>query len=205
MRNNLAENSMRPVALGRKNWLHVGHTSWRSTEEPVPGNPNPPTGTVSMFPVALTTWREPKGATIAAGGTVTGFHITSPYQPGFTMVYARSDEDFAVPRDLPGPVSTQLQIMRQRDWMNKGVLAIGPRFPKAWSKDIIAADFKYGIARLVATGDLDASSKFVTALTSALDVLAGAAGASVPLDTIVSEAASPMEKNIANAISVSLQ
>jgi hypothetical protein len=22
--NNLAENSMRPVALGRKNWLHVG-------------------------------------------------------------------------------------------------------------------------------------------------------------------------------------
>ena len=24
MSNNLAENSMRPVALGRKNWLHVG-------------------------------------------------------------------------------------------------------------------------------------------------------------------------------------
>jgi len=23
--NNLAENSMRGVALGRKNWLHVGH------------------------------------------------------------------------------------------------------------------------------------------------------------------------------------
>jgi transposase len=30
--NNLAENSMRPVALGRKNWLHVGsvkeHPNW---------------------------------------------------------------------------------------------------------------------------------------------------------------------------------
>ena len=24
MSNNLAENSMRPVALGRKNWIHVG-------------------------------------------------------------------------------------------------------------------------------------------------------------------------------------
>ncbi len=23
--NNLAENSMRPIAVGRKNWLHVGH------------------------------------------------------------------------------------------------------------------------------------------------------------------------------------
>ena len=25
--NNIAENSMRPVALGRKNWLHVGSTT----------------------------------------------------------------------------------------------------------------------------------------------------------------------------------
>ena len=185
--------------------LTATHTSWLATQEPVPGNPNPPTGTVSMFPVALTTWRGPGGASIAAGQVAAGFHITSAYLPGLTMVYARSAEDYAVPPDLPAPVNTQLQRMRQRDWMNKRVVAIGPRFPKAWSKDVIAADFKDGVARLVATGDLDASSKFVTALNSALDALIAPTGASVPIDGVIPTAATPTEKNIANAISVSLQ
>jgi transposase len=30
--NNLAENAMRPVALGRRNWIHVGSSGVRSTE-----------------------------------------------------------------------------------------------------------------------------------------------------------------------------
>ncbi len=179
--------------------------SWVATLEPVPGNPNPPGGTVSMSPVALATWRESKGALIGVGGTVSGFHLTSSYLPGFTVIYARSDEDYAVPANLPSAVAAQLQVMRQRDWMNKRVLGIGPRFPRAWSRDTIAADFKDGIAHLTATGDLDPSSRFVTALNAVLGALTTARGAAVPLDSALATAATPLEQTIANAVSVSLQ
>ena len=181
------------------------HTSWSSTQEPVGGNPNPPVGTVSMFPVALITWRSPTETSIAPGGITTSFQVESPYLPGFTTVYARSGEDYAVPMGLPASVNAQLQIMRQRDWINNKVMAIGPRFPRAWTKDVIAADFKDGIAHLERAGALDASSRFVVALSFALDTFIGAAGATVPLNTIIPLAATPMEKNIANAISISLQ
>lgn len=185
--------------------LSATHSSWQAALEQVSTAPNPPTNTVSMGTVALTTWSSPIGAAIPAGGSVTGFNVTSNYLPGFTIVYARSDTDYSLPANLPAQVTQQLAVMRQRDWMNQRLLAIGPRFPKGWTRDVIAADFKNGISRLVSAGILSSSSPFVAALGPALDALIASGGAPVPLEAAISAAASAQEKSIANAVSISLQ
>jgi hypothetical protein len=158
-----------------------------------------------MSPVMLLRWQEPSGASIAAGKGVSGFSVTSPYLPGLTIAYARSDVDYAVPPGLPAAVNAQLQVMRERDWMNRAVPAIGPRFPRAWTRDVIAADFKAGIYKLVASGDLDPTSAFVVSLRPALDNIISSGGGSVLLGPVVSAATTTLETSIANAISISLQ
>ena len=78
-------------------------------------------------------------------------------------------------------VNDQLAVMRQPDWMNSRVLAIGPRFPREWSRDVIAADFKYGIAHMVRLGLLNATSNFVGLLNANLDTLIANGGPGTPL------------------------
>ena len=185
--------------------LSASHPSWAFSQQPANADPNPPKGTVSMSPVVLANWNSPATSPLQPNATVAGFHVESAYLPGFTLFYARSDEDYAVPAALPTAVNNQLAVMRQRDWMNSRALAIGPRFPKEWTRDVIAADFKDGVARLIESGNLDATSNFVTLLNSALDTLIGAQGAAIPLDSTIAAAGSPTEKSIANAISISLR
>jgi hypothetical protein len=181
----------------------ASHSSWTTSQETAAGSPA--AGLVGITPVALASWHAPAGGAIAASSAVSGFHVTSRYRPGLTFIYARSGEDYALPAPLPAQVSSQLDVMRQRDWMNKRVVGIGPRFPSDWTRDIIAADFKGGIARLIQTGDLDASSAFVTMLNGSLDVVINTQGASTPFAPVVALAGTQLEKNIANAISISLQ
>jgi hypothetical protein len=74
-----------------------------------------------------------------------------------------------------------------------------------WTRDVIAADFKNGVAQLIRAGSLDASSPFVTAVNSKLDVLINLQGAGSALNDVIAAASSTLEKNIANAMAVSLQ
>lgn len=181
------------------------HPSWAFSRMAANTDPNPPTGTVSMSPVTLGNWHAPQAGSLAPGGTVAGFQIASHYLPGLTLIYSRSDDDYAVPSTLPAAVLSQLAPMQQRDWMNNRSVGIGPRFPTEWTNDVIAADFKDGVARLTESGVLNQASQFVTLLNSALDTLIGAPGASIPLDAVIAAAGTPMEKNIASAIAVSLR
>jgi hypothetical protein len=185
--------------------LSATHPSWTYSQVAAKADPDPPQKTVSMSPVILATWLAPQTGSLPPGGTVSGFQVSSPYLPGLTLIYARSNDDYAIPSTLPAPVGSQLAIMRQPDWMNMRIVGIGPRFPKEWTRDVIAADFKDGVARLIESGGLNGSSQFVTSLNSALETLIGAAGASVPLDAVLAAAETPMEANIASAISVSLK
>ncbi|MGA7240667.1 MAG: hypothetical protein WBY44_33595 [Bryobacteraceae bacterium] len=185
--------------------ISASHPSWTFDEHAATSDPNPPKGTVSMSPVVLASWHSPAPNLLQPSATVSGFDLKSPYLPGLTLIYARSDEDYALSSPLPAAVNNQLAVMRQPDWMNSRVLAIGPRFPKAWGKDVIAADFKDGVAHLIQLGDLSATSNFVTLLNSALNTLVLSQGASVPLASTIAAAGTPLEKSIANAISISLQ
>jgi hypothetical protein len=181
------------------------HPSWIYSQVPASTDPNPAKGMVSLSPIIMATWSAPSNQPLPHGGSVPGFLVNSPYRPGLTIMYARSDNDYALPSGLPASVISQLAPMRQPGWMNKRIDGIGPRFPEEWTRDVIAADFKNGIARLIASGELSSSSPFVTALNSALDTLIGAAGASIPLGSVIAATGTPMEANIASAIAVSLQ
>ena len=142
---------------------------------------------------------------VAPGQKVEGVRIRSPYRPGFTLLYARSAEDYALPEDAPAAVREQLEVMRAPEWMNKAVIVIGPRFPKEWGGEIMAEDFEHGIARLTQEGELDASSKLVTAIKDALDVVHRSGQAVSPLGGAGLAAATPLEAAIQNAISLSLK
>ncbi|HEX4138400.1 MAG TPA: hypothetical protein VHY84_27565 [Bryobacteraceae bacterium] len=184
----------------------ASHPSWNTTMEV--GSPStvlPPAGMVGLTPVLFASWHAPANGAVRPNSTVSGFQIVSHYRPGLTFVYARSAEDYAVPATLPAPVSSQLDVMRQRDWMNKRITGIGPRFPDDWTRDVVAADFRDGIARLIVAGELDASSNFVTMLNTSLDTIISSQGAPIPLASVIAVAGSQLEKNIANAISLSLQ
>jgi len=184
----------------------ASHASWTTTQETTAAAPTGGlTGLVGITPVAFASWHAPANAAIAAGSAVSAFQLTSRYRPGLTFIYARSGEDYAVPSTLPVQVSSQLNVMRQPDWMNKRAVGIGPRFPSDWTRDVIAADFKDGVTRLIQTGDLDASSTFVAMLNTSLITVINTQGASTPLASVIAAAGTQLEKNIANAISISLQ
>jgi hypothetical protein len=74
---------------------------------------------------------------------------------------------------------------RRKEWINKRILGIGPRFPKEWTRDVVAADFKNGIAQMISAGQLSMTSPFVQSINSSLDLLIAAQGACVPLDAVL--------------------
>lgn len=181
------------------------HSVWRATAERAPGHPAPPPGGVSMTPVVFTTWRGENGLAIAPGKALTAIHIKSVLRPGFTMLYARSEEDYAVPADVPQEVRDQLEVFRAPHWRDRAVLVVGPRFPKEWGREIVAGEFKHAVARLTGEGRLTADSKFVSLVNQILDTLNSAGGAALPLDSVLSLASTPTEVEIAHAIAISLR
>lgn len=80
------------------------HSVWSVTAEAAPGNAAARADSVSMTPVVFAAWRSSNGSAIGPGKTLSEVHITSPYSPGFTILYARSAEDYAVPPDVPQEV-----------------------------------------------------------------------------------------------------
>jgi hypothetical protein len=185
--------------------LSASHPRWSSASRRAPGHENAPPGAVSMTPVMFTDWRDPEGSGIVPGQSVTSVTIRSAYRPGFTTLYARSDDDYDVPKDLPAAVSSQLEVMRTPQWRDRAVVVIGPRFPNDFSRDFVAQELKNGIDRLARQGSLAGTSPFVTAIKSALETVSGAGGAGIPLNSIVSLASTPLETDVANAISISLR
>lgn len=184
----------------------ASHPSWNTTMDVAsPSTALPPAGMIGVTPVLFATWHAPANGAAGRNSTVSGFQIVSHYRPGLTFVYARSAEDYVVPATLPAAVSSQLDVMRQRDWMNKRITGIGPRFPDDWTRDVVAADFRDGIARLIVAGELNADSNFVMLLNTSLDTIISSQGAPIPLANVIAAAGSQLEKNIANAISISLQ
>jgi hypothetical protein len=193
----------------------TSHADWKATQEnvenidagPSGASSAAPPGAYSMSPVARITWRDPKGSSVVAGGAAAGeFHIRSTYLPGFTTIYARTGDDFVLPADLPPAVRSQLAVFYRPDWMNSSTLAIGPRYPKGWSKMAISVDFRQGISRLVSEGRLSQSSPFVTGALSAIDVFLSTQGsASGPALDFLPRASGPLEAEIAHAMRLSLQ
>lgn len=180
-------------------------SAWSATTERAPGHLNPLPGGVSMTPVVFITWRGERGSAIAPGKTLAEVRIKSVLRPGFTMLYARSEEDYAVPADVPQEVRDQLDVFRAAQWRDRAVLAIGPRFPKEWGREIVAGEFKHAIARLAKDGRLAADSKFVNSINPILDALNSTGGAAIPLDPVLSLASTPTEVDIAHAIAISLR
>jgi hypothetical protein len=122
-----------------------------------------------------------------------------------TILYARSGEDYDVEPDLPAAVHAQLGVMRAPEWQNKTTVVIGPVFPADFSRDFIANELKYGIARLAKQGQLSEASQFVAEAQSALETISRAQGARIPLDHLLSAARTSTETELANAISLSLR
>ena len=185
--------------------LSASHPQWTASKTAAPGHSKPLPNAASMSPVMFSSWQGAGGAALAPGQQVEGMRIRSPYRPGFTLLYARSAEDYALPEDAPAAVREQLEVMRGPEWMNRAVIVIGPRFPKEWGREIMADDFEHGIARLAQEGELDPSSKFVTAIKDALDVVHRSGQAVSPLGGAGLAAATPLEAAIQNAISLSLK
>jgi hypothetical protein len=124
-------------------------SSWTAAAAQVSARHSAPlAGAASMTPVMFSTWRDSGGAGIAPGQVVTTMKIRSAYRPGMTILYARSGEDYDVEPDLPTAVRAQLEVMRAPEWQNKATVVIGPVFPADFSRDFIANELKYGIARL---------------------------------------------------------
>ena len=85
-------------------------------------------------------------------------------------------------------------------------LTIGPRYPKGWSKQFIAADFAQAIDRLARTGELDAAAPFVTAaLTSLRLFLATQRAFATPALTFLGQAETTLERSIARWMEMSLK
>jgi hypothetical protein len=185
--------------------LSATNSQWQATSQTARGHEQALPGAVSMTPVIFAVWRDPARSGIPPGKSLANVTIRSAYRPGFTLLYARSDEDYNVPADLPVAVRAQLEVMRAPDWQNRAAVVIGPLFPKEWSRDIIANELKYGIARLTGQGRLTESSAFVTAIKSALDTISSAGGVGIPLDQVRSLARTPVEIDVVNAISLSLR
>jgi hypothetical protein len=180
------------------------HSVWSVTAEAAPGNAAARADSVSMTPVVFAAWRSSNGSAIGPGKTLSEVHITSPYSPGFTILYARSAEDYAVPPDVPQEVRDQLDALRAPEWRDRAILVIGPRFPKEWGREFVAGDFSAGIARLVKDGQLSADSKFVSSIVSRLDAIAKLAGGVTSVGDVLSLAGSAKELDIAHALAISL-
>jgi hypothetical protein len=181
----------------------ASHPTWAFSQQSANGDQTPPKGMISMSPVMIANWLAPGGESVVAGASMAAFKLNSPYLPGFTIIYARSAVDYAAPANLPPAVNNQLNLVRQRDWMNKRLVGIGPRFPADFPVSVIAADFKEGVARLTENGTLSSASSSVIALNSALDVaIAGQGG--VPT-SVIAAAQTSTERSIASAVSASLK
>jgi len=108
-------------------------------------------------------------------------------------------------RFLQTAVRAQLEVMRAPEWQNKATVVIGPVFPADFSRDFIANELKYGIARLAKQGQLNEKSQFVAEAQSILGTISRARGARIPLDELLSAAQTSNEAEVANAISLSLR
>jgi hypothetical protein len=182
--------------------IQANHATWNGVLEPL--DATAPPGALSMSPIALFAWRHPSGASIAPGQSLGAFHIQSSYLPGFTTVYARSDEDYSLPANLPAAVLKQLAPMYAPEWLNHATIAIGPRYPKGW-KLAAAVDFYHGLNRLVSDGTLSASSKFVSSALPALDAFVQTEGNGSILLDFITQASGPLETSIGQAMRLSLQ
>jgi hypothetical protein len=179
------------------------HETWVATVENPEGRPPGVWATVATH---FVTWRNPTGAAMGPGSTTSGFHVSSSFSPGFTIVYARSADSLALPPNLPAEVMNQLAVLQRPEWLNQSGLTIGPLYPKGWSKQFIAADYLLGINRLVRHGQLNAGSPFVAGALSSLDtfVMTQGAASTVALD-FLGQASGPLETSIAGAMRLSLQ
>jgi hypothetical protein len=172
----------------------------------VPSHGNAIPGFVSITPVTYLAWRDPSGASIPPGGSLTEVHVRSSLRPGYTLFFARSAEDYDLPVDLPGEVQKQLDAMRVPTSRDRCILTIGPRFPREWRSDIVASEFKHAVQRLLHEGRLAPGSRFVSAVNSYFDSLSVAGDASPRTNFGGAPLASTEEERaLARAIALSLR
>lgn len=161
---------------------------------------------VSQVEVEVNFYGHP-GNEIKPGSSLGGFHITSSYLPGFTTAFARGEENFVFPGELPTQVGDQVGILSRPEWNSQLRLILGPRYSAGFSKQSIAADLHYGISRLVRNGALSADSPFVKQALAALSNAIEAGDASALADQLreLPRPSTALENEIAAAMQLSLK
>jgi hypothetical protein len=149
--------------------------------------------------------RDNKGSGIVPGGAITEIKVRSAYRPGLTLLYSRSSEEYDVPADLPAPVSEQLAIMRAPEWKNHRTIVIGPMYSSVFPRDFVANEFRYGVARLTKSEELQDSSPAVAALNRYLDAVSRSGGSNTPVDELRSVSQTPSESALIHAAILSLR
>lgn len=185
--------------------LSAASTPWVSNSESGPGHNNPLPGAISMTPVLFSTWRDTSGLGIAPGQSINNIKIRSAYSPGFTLLYARSNEDYDVKVDLPAAVQTQLEVMRAPEWRNRALLVIGPVYPKVLPRDFVANEFGYGVGRLINSGQLTESSVGVAAIKNVLESVSRSGTLGTSAEQLRASSQTALESELINAILLSVR
>lgn len=149
------------------------------------------------------------GAEFAPGSGASGFSIVSKYAPGYVTSFARSTTRTELPYakllGLPKAVLEQVQRATAPHLDNQTALVIGPRFDRDTPMATVASSFDYAIQHYsMGKGELSPVSEFVKLTSAALrSFTENGAELAIPTD-LLSKARSPREKEIANALKMSL-
>lgn len=109
---------------------------------------------------------------LAPGQTLSGFRAVSRFRPGITTAYARNASALSFPRRAPGELTEQVVPLKRPEINRRWVLTVGPKYDTEGGPEMsdvwVAADFAYGIRRLLNHRRLSAESPFVQEVLSLL-------------------------------------
>lgn len=110
---------------------------------------------------------------IQPGKSLAAFTAISNYRPGWTTAYVGSGTGVALPDDdIPSVVKDGLEILMEPHNYYSSVLTFGPKFSPSVSKSWIAADWYSALHRMILTGRLSSSSRYIGGLLNALGTIA---------------------------------
>ncbi len=162
-------------------------------------------------PLMFVDYSATASAGLSKGVSASGFRLVSGYLPGYVSSFARSEAKAEISSEqlaaLPKAVADEVRRATAPEWDSQIGIVIGPRFAPNTPKLMIADSFHYVISNFSNRGLLDKKSDFVVSAVQELRSYLKS-GKNVPIApdqlSFLSSAKTPLEKEIANAMRLSL-
>ncbi|MBI2685895.1 MAG: hypothetical protein HYX27_06245 [Acidobacteria bacterium] len=134
--------------------------------------------------------------------------LRSTYKPGFADAYVSGRVAKPLTSDGLAGLSPEL-VQQVQDFLTPGIgsnhhLVIAPIFRPGLSKEVIAANFHYGISVLMNNGSLARDSAYSRELLNNLSAFLGEQGLGAGIATPVAKPATALEVSIQQAAAISL-